>query len=108
LSVYKRGFEKVPYPLGSEEWKSFLNFAKIYYKEAVQIAKESCIDQESYRALLSATVSPLIYLWEQWQLLTSEKQMSYATEEYRKVLEERRRQVEQQMQKVEFGKVEGI
>jgi reverse gyrase len=33
--------------------------------------------------------------------------MSYATEEYRKVLEERRRQVEQQMQKVEFGKVEG-
>jgi hypothetical protein len=106
MSVYRRGFEKVPYPLGSEEWKSFLNYAKAYYKEAVQLAKECSIDEPSYRALLSATVSPLVYVWEGWQLLTFEKQMSYATEEYRKVLEERRRQVEQQMQKVQFGKVE--
>jgi hypothetical protein len=25
---YKRGFEKVPYPLGTEKWKSFLNYAR--------------------------------------------------------------------------------
>jgi hypothetical protein len=83
----QRAYQKIPYPLGTEEWKSFLNFAKTYYKEAVQIAKECCIDLESYRALLSATISPLVYIWEQWQIMTSDKKLPYATEEYKKFLE---------------------
>ena len=83
----QRAYQKVPYPLGTEEWKSFVNFARAFYREAVEIAKASSVDVESYRALLNATVSPLIYVWEQWQLMGSEKRLPYATEEYRKVLE---------------------
>ena len=100
----QRAYQKVPYPLGTEEWKSFVNFARAVYREAVQIAKDSCLDVESYRALLNATVSPLVYVWEQWQLMTAEKKMPYATEEYKKRLErtmEESRKVAEQIGKVQ-------
>jgi len=99
----QRAFQKVPYPLGTEEWKSFLNFAKAFYREAVQIAKEACVDAESYRALLNATVSPLVYVWEQWQLIPSDKKLPYATDEYKKQLEkwmEEAKKVAEQIGKV--------
>jgi len=83
----QKAYQKTPYPLGTEEWKSFVNFAKAFYREAVEIAKASSVDVESYRALLNATVSPLVYVWEQWQLMPSEKKMQYATGEYKKTLE---------------------
>ena len=33
-----RGYQKVPYPLGTPEWESFLRFAEKHYNEAVRIA----------------------------------------------------------------------
>jgi hypothetical protein len=99
----QKGYQKIPYPLGTEEWKSFLNFAKAFYREAVEIAKASSVDMESYRALLNATVSPLVYVWEQWQIMPSDKKLAYATEEYKKTLEK----IMQEAKKVaqQIGKV---
>jgi len=37
--------------------------------------------------ILEKIASPLIYLWEKWQLLTAEEKLPYATPEYKKVLE---------------------
>jgi len=91
-----RGFQKVPYPLGTPEWESFKNFAIKQYKEAIQIAfRASITDDPDIKAeqkwvffeLLKIVSSPLVYLWEQWQLLTPSKRLPYATKEYREVLE---------------------
>ncbi len=117
-----RGLEKVPYPLGSEEWKSFINYAKAYYKEAIKLAIETFKESEvkidvpsenaamemaarAFQTLLTSLMSPLAYLWEKWQLMTSEQRMPYATPEYKKVLEQRIEEVKKQMEKAEFGKV---
>jgi len=82
----------VPYPLGTPQWTSFKNFAIEYYKEAYVIARDSAIQlsmdrAEVFRYVLQATISPLVYLWEKWQLMTSEARLPYATDEYRKELE---------------------
>jgi len=94
-----RGYQKVPYPLGTPEWESFLKFAEKHYNEAVRIAVNvtlaNCgagstttqLGQVVLRELLNKTCSPLVYLWEQWQLLTPSARLPYATEEYRKELE---------------------
>ena len=94
-----RGYQKVPYPLGTPEWESFKNFAVKQYREAVEIAvrvkKEmdgfkqlKAIDKDcAFLELLKTVSSPLVYLWEQWQLLTPSKRLPYATKEYREILE---------------------
>jgi len=91
-----RGYQKVPYPLGTPEWESFKNFAVQHYKEAIQIAfRASITDDPDIKAeqkwvffeLLRIVSSPLVYLWEQWQLLTPSARLPYATPEYRQVLE---------------------
>ena len=94
-----RGYQKVPYPLGSEEWESFKNFAVRQYKEGVELAVrtfewlhvdfklEPQEQIEVLKAVLDKALSPLVYLWEQWQLLTPPARLPYATPEYRQVLE---------------------
>ena len=91
-----RGYQKVPYPLGTPEWESFKNFAIKQYKEAIQIAfRASITDDPDIKAeqkwvffeLLRIVSSPLVYLWEQWQLLTPSARLPYATKEYREILE---------------------
>jgi len=80
--------EKVPYPLGTEEWESFKNFAVEHYKNAIEIAKKSVeatdinFDIRVFIEILSKTASPLVYLWEQWQLLNAEQRSKYATPSY--------------------------
>jgi hypothetical protein len=88
VSALRRGYREVPYPLGTEEWKSFLNYAKEYYKCAIDLASDVSSRHEiTYRAILSATVSPLVYLWEKWQLMSMEARLPYATPKYKKELE---------------------
>ncbi|RLE49187.1 MAG: hypothetical protein DRJ18_00120 [Candidatus Methanomethylicota archaeon] len=94
-----RGYQKVPYPLDTPEWESFLKFAEKHYNEAVRIAVNvtlaNCgagstttqLGQVVLRELLNKTCSPLVYLWEQWQLLTPSARLPYATKEYREILE---------------------
>ena len=94
-----RGYQKVPYPLGTPEWESFKRFAYQQYKDGLDIA--ICVyawlrqdmrlepdDQiEAFKIVADKALSPLIYLWEQWQLLTPSARLPYATAEYRQVLE---------------------
>jgi len=91
-----RGYQKVPYPLGTSEWESFKNFAVQHYKEAIQIAFRASITEDPdikaeqkwvFFELLRIVSSPLVYLWEQWQLLTPSARLPYATKEYREILE---------------------
>lgn len=96
---YYRGLQKRPKPIGTEEWKSFLNFAKLHYKNAVELSVnvvvEKCGPMSSITelgkillsSLLDKTCSPLVYIWEEWQLLKPQDKLKYATEEYRKFLE---------------------
>jgi hypothetical protein len=117
---YKRGFEKVPYPLGTEEWKSFLNYAKTYYKEVIRFIIKLLNEMENegytlevkneqtaielgnrlFQTLLNATISPLVYVWENWQLLTSEAKLPYATPEYKTQLETQIKQVQEIVKKM--------
>jgi len=92
--VYYKGYS-IPYPLGTEEWKSFRNYAQTYYKEAIEIAKECTQDPESYRTLLNATISPLVYLFEKWQLMSIEDKLKYATPEYKAELERMKAEAQQ-------------
>jgi len=91
--------QKIPYKFFSEEWKSFLNYAREHYIEAVVLSLEtvkSALSPEEFRqygdiafkVLLDKTASPLVYIWESWQLLTSEDKLPYATPKYRKTLEQ--------------------
>jgi hypothetical protein len=99
-----KSFSHVPYPIGTEEWKSFLNYAKAYYKEVYKVAVDlldvelginAQITGESakelayryFQSILNAVMSPLVYLWEKWQLMTPEQKMTYATEDYKKQLQ---------------------
>ena len=39
MSTYaeRRGYQNVPYPLGTPEWESFKNYARIYYRETFEL-----------------------------------------------------------------------
>lgn len=85
-----RGYRDVPYPLGSEEWRSFLNYASAYYKQAIHLTHEIAgndADNPVFRAILTAVSSPLVYLWEKWQLMSIDEKLKYATPDYQKQLE---------------------
>jgi len=83
-----RGYQSVPYPLGTEEWNSFKNYVVAYYKEAVSIAAEVAKGYEPvYKAVLNVTLSPLVFLWEKWQIMSLDMKMKYATPEYKAELE---------------------
>jgi len=96
---YYRGLQKNPKPLGTEEWQSFLNFAKAHYISAVDLATgvvvEKCGSMSTItelgkiilQALLDKTCSPLVYIWEEWQILKPQEKLKYATPEYRAFLE---------------------
>lgn len=88
-----RAYQIVPYPLGTPEWESFKKFAVAYYTDAMQIAADASggllQNEKIYMAVLQATLSPLVFLWEKWQLMTSEAKLPYATPEYKTVLEKR-------------------
>jgi len=96
-----KGYRDVPYPLNSPEWASFKNFAVAYYQEAIEIAKKvmqeagasplspySTVSADTmFRFVLDKTLSPLVYLWEKWQLMSLDDKLKYATPEYKKELE---------------------
>jgi len=91
--IERKAYREVPYPLGTAEWESFKNYAVAYYKEAIGIASYLSSKHqgstEVFRSILNATLSPLVFLWEKWQLMTSEARLPYATPEYTAELEER-------------------
>jgi len=104
-----RGYQNVPYPLNTPQWESFKNYAIAYYQEAAEIARSTAqnlsIERETiFRAVLMATVSPLVYLWEKWQLMTSEARLPYATDEYRKELEANIKKAKETTEKSYGGK----
>jgi len=85
--VYYKGYS-VPYPLGTPEWESFKNYVKAYYKECMQIAADASgggltPNEKIHMAILQATLSPLVYLWEKWQLMSIDEKLKYSTPEYK-------------------------
>jgi len=89
MSVGRERYQHVPYPLGTPEWASFKNYAREYYKDVILLAREvQSTDETAYRAMLNAVMSPLVFLWEKWQLMTSEAKLPYATPEYKLILED--------------------
>jgi hypothetical protein len=93
MALYYRGLQKRPKPIGTAEWESFKKFAVAHYKDAIAIANESLHGlgvergMHTFLAILDKTASPLIYIWEEWQLLSNEQKLPYATPEYREFLE---------------------
>jgi len=97
-----RGYQKRPYPYKTEEWESFKNYAMQHYKDAIEIAY--LVAQDVKRSLdptiltnpdylflkiLDKTASPLVFIWEQWQLTSLKERLPYATENYKKQLKQR-------------------
>jgi len=103
--IERKAYREVPYPLNSPEWESFKNYAKAYYREAMQIAADASggpyQHEKIYMAILNATLSPLVFLWEKWQLMTSEARLPYATPEYKAKLEENIKAAEEARKKAE-------
>jgi len=94
----RRGYQNVPYPLGTPEWESFKNYAKAYYKDAVHMVADmeplllekkitTGLLETSIKTILSAVISPLVFLWEKWQIMSLDNKLKYATPEYKEQLE---------------------
>jgi len=88
---------KTPPPYGTEEWESFKNYAVHHYTQAIQISlratQQTAKDlagtiEPSYLflKLLEKTASPLIYIWENWQILLVDQRLPFATPKYKKHL----------------------
>lgn len=94
-----RAYQNVPYPLGTPEWESFKNYAVAYYEEATFLVAELLVDMREectkrkigltapfvdavVRNLLNVVIAPLVFLWEQWQLMSLDDKMKYATPKY--------------------------
>ena len=71
------------------DWLSFLNFYKAHVKQAIEIAKEIANgDEHLFGIVLRNTLSPLAYVYEEWNLMTSEQKLPYVTDpEYKEKLE---------------------
>ena len=72
------------------DWLSFLNFYKAHVKQAIEIAKEIAdeTDNTLFNVILRNTLSPLAYVYEEWQVMTSEQKLPYVTDpEYKKKLQ---------------------
>jgi len=93
-----KGCRDVPYPLGTPEWASFKNYVVAYFKEAIEIAKKVAQETTStgpwapqtprlFDYVFDKAASPLVYLWEKWQLMSIDDKLKYATPEYAKELE---------------------
>jgi len=88
-----RGYRDRPYPLGTPEWESFQNFATAYYKDVIKIAGEVSgklsppFGEKLWIEILRVVLSPLVYLWEKWQLMSLDDKLKYAAPEYKKELE---------------------
>jgi len=95
-----KGYRDRPYPIDTPEWESFKQFAITYYKEAIEITKK--VTQEAgnisgpwaptsadtiFRFVLDKTLSPLVYLWEKWQLMSLDDKLKYATLAFAKELQ---------------------
>jgi hypothetical protein len=101
---YAKGLSAVPYPIGSPEWQSFLNYVKVYYKEVIHLTHEIAgedADSPIFRAVLNSLSSPLVFLWEKWQLMSSEQRLAYATPEYVTILKRQMGQVEETVKRAE-------
>jgi len=111
-----RGYQQVPYPLGTPEWESFKNYAKAYYKEAIEIAIKTVVKEASpipkgrwssppftriFELILDKTASPLVFLWEKWQLMGLDMRQPYATPEYKAEIERIRKETESVKKKAE-------
>jgi len=105
--TYKRGFEKVPKPWGSKdpEWLSFLNYVKQHFRDAIDLTNEIVPNQKDspslWRQVFDKVTSHLAYLWEEWQLMTSEKRLPYATSKYKSILKQQMQKVEETTKKAE-------
>jgi len=90
-----RGYQDVPYPLGTPEWKSFKKYAKACYKDGKDLAEEVASphgltilkDDATFRIVLTAVTSPLVFLWQKWQIMSLDAKMKYATPKYKVELE---------------------
>jgi hypothetical protein len=91
--------------MGTPEWDSFKNYVKAYYQECMKIAADVSggFDQNEriYMAVFNATLSPLVFLWEKWQLMKSEQRLPYATPEYATILKKQMSQVEETVKRAE-------
>jgi len=102
-------------PINEDEFESFLNYVKTHYSRMVKLALEIYNElppEKPYRhprtlaTILEKLLSPVVYLYDKFDILPVEEKIKYATKNYKEKLEKLKQEAEQKAKQI-FNKKEG-